>query len=95
MNNRPEIVNSNDRNIWKHAYKLGNEFSAFIVYADNEQDAFDEWADYCRDCSYEGYFIDEQDIFDSPEDYPEDSYIRAGNESRAMYSHYLWIKQIR
>ena len=103
---RPEIVNSGDRHTWKHAYKLGNEFSSFVVYADCEQDAFDEWTDYCEDKGYVGYFCDiecddmgnivrELEPMEVELEYFPDEFIIAGNHCRAIYSPYLWINQIR
>ena len=89
VDNRPEIVNTDERHYAKHAYKLGNEFSAFIVYADYEQEAFDYWADYCTDKGYDGYFCELYEVEN------DDSVIYAGNESKPMPSDYLWIEEIR
>jgi hypothetical protein len=85
-----EVVNG-DENIWQNTFLVCVDyFSVYLVIADHEQDALDILVDYFEDQDYTGYFLNENEIAETP----DDEIITAGNHGRPIAIDQLIIEQI-
>ncbi len=88
------VVNPNDSNAYNHVYlvTLAVIVSPTLVYADNEQDALDIYADFAQAQGWIGLFLDDETRADL-EQYNEVEYL--GNNGLPVNSSEVFIKQVR
>lgn len=91
-----DVANSDERLDYTHCYivHLAQHSSGILVYAESEQDALDEAADFVVKMGWEGYWCDEETIAEYEKEGWEDELVSLGNDGHMFIGEYLHIEQV-